>query len=170
MVAVWAFGQATLKHDMTNTLGRSLALALKAGIFALCCSVCIWWAYSMGAPGSFRTHHEAALLTIQMAMLTTCLTTVVWIASPYIHKRVTWLSLGIKTALETGGVLILYTAAVLAWRNNWTPEKGMSDSAAFRERYANGILWISALKMILVRWGVTEKKMCCGGEVLYRSK
>ena len=39
-----------------------------------------------------------------------------------------------------------------------------------RERYANGILWISALKMILVRWGVTEKKMCCGGEVLYRSK
>jgi hypothetical protein len=61
MVAVWAFGQATLKHDMTNTLSRSLTLALKAGIFALRCSVCIWWAYSMGAPGSFRTHHEAVL-------------------------------------------------------------------------------------------------------------
>ena len=102
MVAVSAFGQATLKHDMTNTLSRSLTLALKAGIFVLCCSVCIWWAYSMGAPGSFRTHHEAVLLTIQMAMLTTCLTAVVWIASSYIHKRVTSLSLGIKTALETG--------------------------------------------------------------------
>jgi hypothetical protein len=79
---------------MTNILRRSLTLALKAGIFAPCCSVCIWWAYSMGAPGSFHTRHEAVLLTIQMAMLTTCLTAVVWIASWYIHKKVTWLSLG----------------------------------------------------------------------------
>ena len=42
--------------------------------------------------------------------------------------------------------------------------------SADSERYANGILWSSALKMILVRWVVTEKKMCCGGKVLYRSK
>ena len=156
MVAVWAFGQATLKHDMTNTLSRSLTLALKAGIFALCCSVCIWWAYSMGAPGSFRTHHEAALLTIQMAMLTTCLTAVVWIASSYIHKRVTWLSLGIKTALETGSVLILYTAAVLAWRNNWTPEKGLSESAAFlpfvghiNAAFFSDFLWLEYLVAVV---------------------
>ncbi len=43
-------------------------------------------------------------------------------------------------------------------------------SILFCERYANRILWSSALNMILVSWGVTEKKMCCGGEVLYRSK
>ena len=39
-----------------------------------------------------------------------------------------------------------------------------------RERYSNSILWSSTLNVILVSWGVTEKKMCCGGEVLYRSK
>jgi hypothetical protein len=89
-------------------------------------------------------------------MLTTCLTAVVWIASSYIHKRVTWLSLGIKTALETGGVLILYTAAVLAWRNNWTHEKGMSDSAAFlpfvghiNAAFFSDFLWLEYLVAVV---------------------
>ena len=38
------------------------------------------------------------------------------------------------------------------------------------ERYANNILWISALDMILMSWDVTEKKTYLDGEMLYRSK
>ncbi len=39
-----------------------------------------------------------------------------------------------------------------------------------RERYANNILWISALGMILMSWDVTGKKTYCDGGMLYRSK
>jgi hypothetical protein len=38
------------------------------------------------------------------------------------------------------------------------------------ERYANNILWISALDMILMSWDVTEKKTYRDGGILYRSK
>ncbi len=38
------------------------------------------------------------------------------------------------------------------------------------ERYANNILWISFLGMILKSWDVTEKKTYRDGGLLYRSK
>ena len=52
------------------------------------------------------------------------------------------------------------------------PEQGISEAQwrEFRERYANNILWISALDMILMSWDVTEKKTYRDGGMLYRSK
>jgi hypothetical protein len=118
---------------MENPLRRALVLIVKAAIFLPFCSICLWWAYSMGAQvqGGFYTYREAVLLAIEMSLLTTALTATVWIVSPYIHRQATWISLAIKTVLETGFVLALYTAAVFTWRQHWTPEKGMSESAAF---------------------------------------
>ncbi len=87
----------------------------------------------MGAQvqGGFYTYRGAVILTVEMSLLTTGLTAIVWIVSPYLHQHSTWISLTIKTALETGLVLTLYAAAVFAWRQQWTLEKGMSESAAF---------------------------------------
>jgi len=39
-----------------------------------------------------------------------------------------------------------------------------------RERYANSILWMSVLGMILMSWDVTEKQTYRDGVMLYRSK
>jgi len=87
----------------------------------------------MGAQvrGGVYTQSEAVRLAIQMSLLTVGLTAIVWIVSPYVHKQVTWKSLAVKTVLETALVLAVYTAAVIAWRQHWSPERGMSDSAAF---------------------------------------
>ena len=41
---------------------------------------------------------------------------------------------------------------------------------AFRERYANHILWMAVCRMILTVWDSTRKKIWLGGEVLYLSK
>jgi hypothetical protein len=108
-------------------------LLAKAAIFWPCAGFCIWWAYSMRAQvhGGNHTFLQAVGLTIEMSFLTTVLTSIVWIASPRIHRQATWIGPAVKTAFETALVLILYTAAVLLWRDNWTPKKGMSDAAAF---------------------------------------
>ncbi len=39
-----------------------------------------------------------------------------------------------------------------------------------RERYANNILWISGLGMILMSWEVTEKKRHRDSQTLYQGK
>ena len=112
----------------------------------------------MGAQvhGGVYTHSEAARLAIQMSLLTTGLTAAVWIVSPYVHKQVTWISLAAKTALETGLVLAIYTAVVIAWRQHWTPEKGMSDSAAFmpfvghiNAEFFSDFLWLEYLVAVV---------------------
>ena len=77
------------------------------------------------------TYRQTISLAFQMATLTTCLVLLVWLMSSAIHTNGTWLSLGIKTALETALVLSIYIAAVVIWRNSWTPEKGFTDEAAF---------------------------------------
>jgi len=78
---------------------------------------------SLSTPGNFYRQNEAVLLTIQMALLTTCLTAVGWIVSPYVHKNLDGIPLGVTTGVETVAVLALYTAVVLVWRQNWRPEK-----------------------------------------------
>jgi len=40
----------------------------------------------------------------------------------------------------------------------------------YGERYANSILWMSVLGMILMSWDVTEKQTYRDGVMLYRSK
>lgn len=76
-------------------------------------------------------YREALHLTITMAGITTTLCGVVWLSSPILHRKQTWIGLALKTTLETGVMLFLYTAAVVWWRDQWTPEKGMTDAAAF---------------------------------------
>ena len=66
-----------------------------------------------------------------MAVLTTCLVSIVWIVSPYIHRSQRRIGLAIKTALETWLILALYTSAVFMWRDHWNPAKGMSEETAF---------------------------------------
>jgi hypothetical protein len=46
----------------------------------------------------------------------------------------------------------------------------LSLKLVFCERYANAILWMSGLGMILKSWDVTEKKTYRDGGLLYRSK
>jgi len=81
--------------------------------------------------GGFYSHNEALRLVTEMAVLTTCLVSIVWIVSPYIHRSQRRIGLAIKTALETWLILALYTSAVFMWRDHWNPAKGMSEEAAF---------------------------------------
>jgi hypothetical protein len=111
---------------------------------------------SLSTPGNFYTYNEAVLLTIQMALLTTCLTAVVWIVSPYVHKNLNRISLGVTTVVETVIVLALYTAVVFAWRQNWRPEKGLSESAAFmpfvghiNAAFFSDFLWLEYLVAVV---------------------
>lgn len=143
---------------MENALRGAFVLMVKAAIFLPCCSICLWWAYSMGAQvqDGVYTYGEAVRLAIQMSLLTTGLTATVWIVSPYAHKQVTRISLAVKTVLETGVVLALYTAAVIAWRQHWTPERGMSDSAAFmpfvghiNATFFSDFLWLEYLVAVV---------------------
>ena len=118
---------------MNSTLRNALVFIAKAIVFLTCCSMYLWWAYSMRkqAEGGYRTLSQAIHLTIEMSVLTTVLAAITWFVSRRIHRRATWIGLAIKTALETAVVLTLYTALVIFWREQWTPEKGLSDSAAF---------------------------------------
>jgi hypothetical protein len=66
------------------------------------------------------------------------------------------LSAEVKTVLETGVVLALYTVAVIAWREHWTPEKGMSESAAFmpfvghiNAAFFSDFLWLEYLVAVV---------------------
>ena len=81
--------------------------------------------------GGFYRYHEALGLVIGMALITTCLAAIVWVASPYIHPNARRIGIAIRTVLETGLLLLLYTSAVVIWRDHWTPTKGMSEEAAF---------------------------------------
>ncbi len=114
-------------------LGALVAVITKAVVLLPLGSVCIWWAYSMNRAvgGGAYTLRQAILLTVAMSGLTTTLAAVVWIVSPFLHKRQTWLGLAFKTSLETGAILCLYTAVVFEWRQNWTPAKGFTEEAAF---------------------------------------
>jgi hypothetical protein len=52
----------------------------------------------------------------------------------------------------------------------YTGAETIPFSAYLRERYANSILWMSVLGMILMSWDVTEKQTYRDGVMLYRSK
>ena len=120
-----AFGEKTVR--------KALVIVAKAAIFIPCCASWLWWSYSMHATvnGGFYTRNEALWLVIAMSVITCCLVTVVWMASPYIHRSQGWIGLAIKTSLETWLILALYTSAVFMWRDQWTPAKGMTEEAAF---------------------------------------
>lgn len=114
-------------------LGRVLILFIKVVIFLPCCFFILWWAYSMSAQGKggFPENPEAFSLTLKMSLLMTAFASVIWFASPIIHKQKRWVGLAIKIALETAAILAIYGVIVVAWRNSWAPEKGMSEAAAF---------------------------------------
>lgn len=116
-----------------RSFGAFLAVITKAVVLLPLGSACIWWAYSMNRAvgGGAYTLHQAVLLTVAMSAVTTVLAAVVWVLSPFVHKRQTWLQLAFKTAVETGAILCFYVAVVLAWRQNWAPSKGLTDEAAF---------------------------------------
>jgi hypothetical protein len=111
----------------------ALTWIVKAAIFMPCATGCLWWVYSMRAAihGGSYAFSEALHLTIAMAGITTVLCGMVWLLSPILHKKQTWFRLALWTALETGVVLAFYTGLVYWWREQWTPEKGLTDGAAF---------------------------------------
>lgn len=74
---------------------------------------------------------DARSLTFKMSFIMTAFASVIWLASPHIHNQQRWVRLAIKTALETAAILAIYGVAVVAWRQNWTPEKGLTEAAAF---------------------------------------
>jgi hypothetical protein len=138
--------------------GRLFAIIAKAAILLPLGSLCIWWAYSMNqsVAGGAHNFRQALLLTIEMSGITTALTALVWIVSPYLHKQQTWIGLAIKTTVETGLILILYTAAVFAWRQNWTPAKGLTEDAAFmpvlghvNAEFFSDFLWLEYLVAVI---------------------
>ena len=110
-----------------------LAIILKVVVPWLCSFGMLWWAYSMAARSNegYYTRSEAVRLTAEMALVTTVLVCIVWLASPFFHREQTWLRLAVKTAVESAGILVLYTTVVMVWRNSWKPEKGLTDSAQF---------------------------------------
>jgi hypothetical protein len=111
----------------------AVVLVVNAAILFPCSAICLWWAYSMGmsVAGGARSFSQATILTIEMSLLTTVLASIVWLLSPRLHKEQTWLGLAVRTAIETAAILILYTALVLVWRQQWKPADGLSASAAF---------------------------------------
>ena len=113
-------------------LGRLFTVLAKAAIILPLGSFCIWWGYSMSRAvgGGVHNFRQAVLLTVAMSGVTTTLAAVVWTISPFLHKRQTWIGLAIKTTVETGLILIIYTAVVFVWRQNWTPTQGLSEEAA----------------------------------------
>src|ERR1700730_10206238 len=96
--------QATSSESRNRQRMQRLGVLLaKAAIFWPCAGFCIWWAYSMRAQvhGGNHTFLQAVGLTIEMSFLTTVLTSIVWIASPRIHRQATWIGPAVKTAFET---------------------------------------------------------------------
>lgn len=139
-------------------LGSFVTILTKAVVLLPLGSLCIWWAYSMNRAvgGGAYTLRQAVLLTVAMAGVTTVLAAVVWIVSPFFHKRQTWLGLAFKTAVETGVILCLYTGAVVAWRQNWTPAKGLTEEAAFmpvighlNATFFSDFLWLEYLIVVV---------------------
>jgi hypothetical protein len=139
-------------------LGALVAVVTKAAVLLPLGSVCIWWAYSMNrvVGGGEYTPRQAFLLTVAMSGLTTTLAAVVWIVSPFLHKRQTWLGLAFKTAIETGAILCLYTAVVFARRQSWTPAKGLTEEAAFmpvlghlNAAFFSDFLWLEYLMAVV---------------------
>ncbi len=114
-------------------LSRTLVVILKAVVLLPVCSMYLWWAYSMRGQvsGGFRTFSQAVVLVIGMATITTVLTAIVWILSPRLHRELSWIGLALRTCGETAIILILYAALVFAWRETWSPARGMSESASF---------------------------------------
>jgi hypothetical protein len=74
---------------------------------------------------------DAIPLAVEMAAIVTCLAIIVWFLAPRIHRRLGLAGLTLAVALETATVNIAYMAIVLAWRDSWTPARGMTESAAF---------------------------------------
>jgi hypothetical protein len=149
-------------HGSGQRLGggmhRVLGILAKYVILVPCSSICVWWAYSMSKQvgGGVLPLPEAIRLVVEMSLLTTTLAAIVWAAHPRIHRQGTWIGLAIKTTLETALILILYTAAVLFWRNEWTPGKGMSESAAFmpvighiNAEFFSDFLWLEYLLVVV---------------------
>jgi hypothetical protein len=108
-------------------------LIVKASIFMPCAAACLWWTYSMSAVihGGAYAFSEALHLTIAMAGIATVLCSIVWLLSPILHKKQTWVGLALCTTLEAGVMLALYAGLVVWWRDQWTPQKGMTEAAAF---------------------------------------
>jgi hypothetical protein len=118
---------------MKQTSSTILALIVKAALLLPVCSAYLWWAYSMGSQGrnGFPPKPDAVPLVLEMGCVVTALTVIVWVIGKRLHRRMGLAGVTIGTTLETAAILFAYTALVLAWREGWTPARGMSESAAF---------------------------------------
>jgi hypothetical protein len=108
-------------------------LFAKSLTFVFCCSILIWWSQSMSAQikdGEYPVS-EAISLTIEMSALMTILTVVAWLSTARVRRSTTRIGRSLVAATGTLIILILYTSAVVAWRQHWTPGKGLTESAAF---------------------------------------
>jgi hypothetical protein len=74
---------------------------------------------------------EAISLTIEMSALITALTVIAWLLSGRIRRNATRIGRSVIAAIGTLTILSLYTYVVETWRDHWTPEKGLTESAAF---------------------------------------
>jgi hypothetical protein len=86
---------------------------------------------SAGIHGGAYAYGEALHVTVAMAGITTVLCGIVWLLSPLLHKKQTLLGLALRTTLEAGLMMALYTGLVVWWRDQWTPQKGMTETTAF---------------------------------------
>lgn len=118
---------------MKQTSSTILALILKAALLLPVCSAYLWWAYSMGSQGRDGSPPipDAVPLVLEMGCVVTALTVIAWVIGKRLHRRMGLVGTTIGTTLETAVILFAYTALVLAWREGWTPARGMSESAAF---------------------------------------
>jgi hypothetical protein len=110
-----------------------MLLLAKYLTFAFCCSILIWWSSSMGAEtkDGALTSTDATSLTIEMSVLMTVLTVTAWSLSARVHRTATRVRLSAAVTIETAVILALYVFVVIMWRQHWTPEKGLTESAAF---------------------------------------
>ena len=168
-------------HDSSfvRGLGDVSTVAAKAIILLPLSSLFIWWAYSMrlNVAGRAYSFHQAVILTVAMSAITTGLTAIVWIVSLFFHKRRPWLRLALKTTSETAVILILFVVVVSAWRQSWTPAKGLSDEAAFmpvvghvNAAFFSDYLWLEYLVVVIPLVSITSGLLTSGFDFFQRHR
>ena len=156
---------------------KFLAVIWKAAFLLPVCSAYLWWAYSMGTQGrnGFPPKPDAVPLVLEMGCVVTALTVIVWLIGARLHRRMGLAGITIGTIFETAVILFAYTALVLAWRESWTPARGMTESAAFlpilghlnAEFFGNEGFW-EFLIVVLPFVSVVSGALTFGGELIQR--
>ena len=93
----------------------------------------LWYAYTIGhsIEGGRYTHDYALSKTFQFSLITTVLTSVIWIWLTRISKVQTTGKLFLKGTLLTFTILTLYMFVVVLRRQMWTSAQGVNEWAMF---------------------------------------